>query len=131
MKETLRCEWVNCNKSDCRGCPHGPYWYAYWRERGKLKKRYIGKGRPHHDAPPKPGEKAPQPDYRDSIFSDRTAYDGLAFDILEMGITHDMAEITRCYRKKASLVHPDKGGSDHECRLCNAAYHYLRAKYHK
>jgi len=24
------------------GCPHGPYYYAYWKENGKLKKKYIG-----------------------------------------------------------------------------------------
>jgi hypothetical protein len=24
-------------------CPHGPYFYAYWKdEHGKLKKKYIG-----------------------------------------------------------------------------------------
>jgi hypothetical protein len=22
--------------------PHGPYYYAYWKENGKLKKKYIG-----------------------------------------------------------------------------------------
>lgn len=25
---------------------NGPYWYAYWRENGKLRKKYIGKERP-------------------------------------------------------------------------------------
>lgn len=41
-------ELVRCGKSGCKcagenGELHGPYWYAYWRENGKLKSRYIGK----------------------------------------------------------------------------------------
>ena len=39
-RATFRCEHVNCGR-----CPkkHGPYWYAYWRDRGQLRKRYIGR----------------------------------------------------------------------------------------
>jgi|GEM_PF-1523907 hypothetical protein len=36
---TYRLEKIGKNKS-------GPYWYAYWREDGKLRKKYIGKERP-------------------------------------------------------------------------------------
>jgi len=42
-----------CGKA---GCPcmdgevsevgHGPYWYAYWHEKGKTKNKYIGKRPP-------------------------------------------------------------------------------------
>ena len=39
---TIRPEHVKCGKSLCLGCPHGPYYYAYWKENGKLKKKYIG-----------------------------------------------------------------------------------------
>jgi hypothetical protein len=35
-------EKVTCGKN-CKGCPHGPYWYAYWREGGKTRSKYIGK----------------------------------------------------------------------------------------
>lgn len=30
---------------DCGRCPkwHGPYWYAYWKRDGKLRKLYIGR----------------------------------------------------------------------------------------
>jgi hypothetical protein len=40
---TLRSERVTCGR-----CPraHGPYWYAYFRERGRLVKRYLGKRLP-------------------------------------------------------------------------------------
>lgn len=43
---TYRLESVTCGKSGCRSCPHGPYWYAYWREDGRLRSRYIGRDQP-------------------------------------------------------------------------------------
>jgi hypothetical protein len=38
-----RQEFVRCGKRGCKSCPHGPYWYAYYREKGRLKSRYIGR----------------------------------------------------------------------------------------
>lgn len=43
---TYRLETVKCGKENCRSCPHGPYWYAYYREGDKLKSRYIGRELP-------------------------------------------------------------------------------------
>jgi len=40
---TYRLEKVKCGKKGCKKCPHGPYWYAYWKENGKTKSKYIGK----------------------------------------------------------------------------------------
>jgi hypothetical protein len=45
-KVTYRQEQVRCGRSGCTRCPHGPYWYAYWREGGRLRSRYIGKRLP-------------------------------------------------------------------------------------
>ena len=45
-KVTYRLEPVRCGKAGCTRCPHGPYWYAYWREDGRLRSRYIGKHLP-------------------------------------------------------------------------------------
>jgi hypothetical protein len=39
---TYRLESVKCGKPGCTKCPHGPYWYAYFREGGKVRSRYIG-----------------------------------------------------------------------------------------
>lgn len=39
---TYRLESVKCGKPGCTKCPHGPYWYAYYREDGKVRSRYIG-----------------------------------------------------------------------------------------
>ncbi|HWC13451.1 MAG TPA: hypothetical protein VG929_02510 [Actinomycetota bacterium] len=43
---TYRLESVRCGKAGCRSCPHGPYWYAYFREEGRLRSRYIGRELP-------------------------------------------------------------------------------------
>lgn len=40
---TYQQEFRRCGKANCSRCPHGPYWYAYWRVGEKIKKRYIGK----------------------------------------------------------------------------------------
>jgi hypothetical protein len=45
-KVTFRQETVRCGRTNCTRCPHGPYWYAYWREGGRLRSRYIGKQLP-------------------------------------------------------------------------------------
>lgn len=52
---TYRQEQVRCGKRTCTTCPHGPYWYAYWKEGGRTRKRYIGRYLP--GAP----ESAPRP----------------------------------------------------------------------
>lgn len=36
---------VRCGK-DCAACPHGPYWYAHWREDGRARSQYIGRELP-------------------------------------------------------------------------------------
>lgn len=41
-----RREHVRCGKDGCRTCPHGPYWYAYWKEGGRTRKRYVGRHLP-------------------------------------------------------------------------------------
>jgi hypothetical protein len=47
---TYRLEAVKCGKPGCSRCPHGPYWYAYYREDGKLRSRYIGRELPGEGA---------------------------------------------------------------------------------
>jgi len=37
-------QWVRCGKPNCRcarGDLHGPYYYRFWRESGKLHKAYV------------------------------------------------------------------------------------------
>jgi hypothetical protein len=40
----VRPQWVRCGRAKCRcasGQPHGPYYYRFYRENGKLKKQYV------------------------------------------------------------------------------------------
>jgi hypothetical protein len=40
----VRPQWVRCGRPGCRcvqGERHGPYYYRFWREAGKLKKAYV------------------------------------------------------------------------------------------
>jgi len=44
-------QYRHCGKPDCPRCAagaagHGPYWFAYWREGGHLRSRYLGKQAP-------------------------------------------------------------------------------------
>jgi hypothetical protein len=43
---SYRQQLVKCGKRGCTRCPHGPYWYQYWREDGRLRSRYVGKNLP-------------------------------------------------------------------------------------
>ncbi len=53
---TYQREHVRCGKLGCRAL-HGPYWYAYWKAGGRVRKRYIGRkfhaleGIPRDDGP--------------------------------------------------------------------------------
>src|SRR5438874_12639645 len=45
-KITYRQQHTRCGKQRCRKCRegegHGPYWYAYWSEKGRTISKYIG-----------------------------------------------------------------------------------------
>jgi DNA-binding SARP family transcriptional activator len=45
-KVTYRQQYTRCGKERCRKCKegsgHGPYWYAYWSEKGHTVSKYIG-----------------------------------------------------------------------------------------
>ena len=45
-KITYRQQFTRCGKQRCRRCKdgegHGPYWYAYWSEKGRTVSKYIG-----------------------------------------------------------------------------------------
>jgi hypothetical protein len=64
-KITYRREEVRCGKANCKRCPHGPYWYAYWREDGRLRSRYLGSAKPGRSADEPSGTSGvePNPDH--------------------------------------------------------------------
>src|SRR5690242_2366619 len=45
-KITYRQQYTRCGKERCRKCRegegHGPYWYAYWSDKGRTISKYIG-----------------------------------------------------------------------------------------
>jgi len=130
-KETLRNEWVKCGKQ-CSGCPHGPYWYAYWREGKKVRKRYIGKGDPrsHGDddqADEKQQTPPPRPHRFDAIFDDRRASRSLATEIMGLPYAATLDEVRARYRDLAKIHHPDRNpDADAVVFLrIQAAYGYL------
>lgn len=49
---TYRQEEVRCGSEGCNGCPHGPYWYGYWKEDGRTRKLYIGRTLPGEELEP-------------------------------------------------------------------------------
>jgi tetratricopeptide (TPR) repeat protein len=53
-KVTYRQQYTRCGKQRCRKCRegagHGPYWYAYWSEKGRTVSKYIGTHLPEHVA---------------------------------------------------------------------------------
>ena len=59
-------QYRRCGKSGCPRCAaggtgHGPYWFAYWREGGRLRSRYLGKRAPPHASALSSMAEEPQP----------------------------------------------------------------------
>lgn len=39
----LRLVYLPCGKSNCKKCPHGPYWYFGYSHQRKVRQLYLGK----------------------------------------------------------------------------------------
>ena len=52
---TYQYQYRKCGKPTCNTCRnsqgHGPYWYAYWKTKGKIYSGYIGKTLPSNVTP--------------------------------------------------------------------------------
>lgn len=42
---TYRLEMIRCGKPACNSCPHGPYWYRYYRVGRRVVSKYVGRDR--------------------------------------------------------------------------------------
>jgi hypothetical protein len=126
-----RHEWVRCGKTNCRSCPHGPYWYHYWREGKKIRKEYVGKRLFSEDEDRRGGEptRPERPHRHDAIFSDRTASITIACDILGLGGGETKAQAMRIYRQMCKDHHPDRGGDERVFQRINVAWSYLNRMY--
>ena len=53
QREKRRCNRASCKcmVGEVADVGHGPYWYAYWKEQGKVKSQYIRKRAPWGEQP--------------------------------------------------------------------------------
>lgn len=125
-KMSYQSEFVKCGKSTCKKCPHGPYWYVYWREGNKVRKKYIGKNLPE-DADKPQGAKS---NHRwDAIFDSAKATVALAAEILGFMNGCTLQEARAAFWKLAREHHPDLGGDSTFLRHYNAAWEKIRNHY--
>lgn len=126
MKEhwTYRSEYIKCGKASCSSCPHGPYWYGYRHELGKLHKKYFGKLDPR---PRTQTYKEEAVDGREDILSRETASVKLAAYILGIDENCDMKTARSAFRKLTLENHPDRGGDHKTYTYISAAWSWLRA----
>ena len=119
-KETYRCEWVRCCKPSCGSCPHGPYWYGYYREGKRVRKHYYGRCIP-------PGVSLPKKkvDWREGIFSSSTATAALAFRILGIDADSSYSATKARYKVLVKESHPDLGNGETDFKFFSCAYSYL------
>jgi len=120
---SFQCEYVRCGKATCKRCPHGPYWYQYWREDGWTRKRYHGKNKPEGCRWPWEEERQAHP--WDAIFNRRTATRGLALTILGLTADASTADVKKAYKALAMKNHPDRGGDERAFMRINSAFSYL------
>lgn len=119
----FRCEYVCCGNQRCKSCPHGPYWYEYWREKDRVRKRYHGKKDPR--SKPEPSSAI---DDLDAIFNKATATVTLACKILGgIGTDCSFKDGLNAYRLMSMNYHPDRAGNELKFQRINAAWSYLKA----
>lgn len=118
--ECYRSEYVKCGKG-CRGCPHGPYWYAYWREGRRTRKRYVGKVDPRRETT------TAAPDWREAINNRATATVYVACRILGIHPDASRDDAASAFRRGMKKHHPDRGGDPKEAGFLSAAYTYLKS----
>src|SRR5271165_1952851 len=120
----VRVERIRCGKRSChcmRGSlGHGPYWYEYWREGNRTRKRYWGRKRPsprdfHQD------------EQRERVAGGRTyerARMAHSEDMGLLGLAEGFSSIALRRAFKAAVLrhHPDRGGDVEMMKRVNAAY---------
>lgn len=124
---TYQLRYVRCGKPACQACVvgfgHGPYWYAYRRDGGRVRSRYVGKNLPTEAFANQP---APKPDI-DERWVFRGRMDGkTALRILGFASWPTPADAQKRWRQLVYMHHPDRGGDSRICAAINVAYGYVR-----
>jgi hypothetical protein len=122
--ECFRFEWVKCGKPTCKSCPHGPYWYAYWREGKRVRKRYVGKSREFDRS----YDRAEEPRFvAESPAVVRTQPEALKALGLHGDPSYQVAKTA--WRIAAMKAHPDRGGTAAAFVSIQTAWEVLRRWY--
>lgn len=124
---TYRCEYVCCGRCSTR-CAHGPYWYRYRRENGRLKKEYCGKTDPRPEAERKRAAARPAgPPWWEGMCDKKTANERLALRVLGLEEACSRDQVYQAFRRMSLELHPDRGGTTSRMQAVNAAWSFLRA----
>lgn len=128
---TYQYEYIRCGKKNCRACPHGPYCYGYQHTAAGMKKKYLGRNPDfgadrEEDTAAQEGERKRR-DPRNDIFCKATATVKLAAEILGISPIADVSVARKAFREATMKYHPDRGGDEHEFKLHQTAWSYLRA----
>lgn len=129
MAWSYRLRYIRCGKKGCTVCAeepaHGPYWYAYAREGGRFRHRYVGRTREVEDAFHE--RPIPPPPPKDKRFEFHGKMDKrIAYRIFALTNRPPTREITTMWRKLVWDNHPDRGGDTRVCAAINAAYEFLK-----
>jgi len=115
-KYTYRSEYIKCGKKDCKSCPHGPYWYRYYREAKKLHKQYVGKCLPGNDTR--------TPDLPHTCRIVITLSDAL--DVFGLKALCNGREMRDRFNMLARLHHPHESGSNQRIKDVNLAWEIIQ-----
>jgi len=128
--ESYQCKWIRCGKRRCRTCPHGPYWYGFWREADKVKCKYYGRDDPRPETPGATSGRG-SPDWREAILFRTTATMEVACKILAIPRSATYREGFAAYARLTKRNHPDLGGDATEQAYVNAAWSYFKTQRRK
>lgn len=125
---TYQEEMIRCGKPSCKSCPHGPYWYGYRHQGGRMKKKYLGKKDPRVEQQQAPSaSRSTNRNRLDDIFDKQKRSYKLATEIFGLDTNSEISAKYR-YRKLCMELHPDRcGGDDVAFKRVQAAYEYIRA----
>jgi hypothetical protein len=128
---SYQCKWIRCGKAACKSCPHGPYWYRFWRDGSSTRCEYIGKELPRDaesggESATNAGDMRKTSSPFEAMLNQRTASIALAYEILGVGASTAWAAIKDKYKRLMMQHHPDRGGSIRMSIYINAAFEYLK-----
>lgn len=122
-----RCQYIRCGKANCKACPHGPYWYSFYRVNGKMKSEYHGKADPRiQQERDKPANRV---DPLDAIFNRSTVSIDLACQILGLPAIREREDSKKRYLHLVRLHHPDVGGDVATFQRIEAAWSFVKSYY--